>query len=544
MSSLAELALSDQPLDAETSLLDLIKPDVQTYVLQHGASTRVAAHSSRMRVGTHPTGADAELPAAQFGRRRHRTPSTCPPQHRDLRNTKDSTEAVTSIGALAQDYLSDGRIDFTSPINAASIQSHHSSTAALHASGGGRTAKVAAREQSVASLAHTPATSGSNTSRSSKQLHATSSSSHLHFSHSAKLYPHTAVDMHDEYPGQVDRWPAGQSRAVHPLREFEDPLLAAKPRLLSDLDQYVHSELHALQLSDRDPPSQARLQLYREVFLRFIDEFHTYKPILARIQREYDDYLQSIESKLHVITGLQRKVATMDEETHRQLDTADARWRVRERELTQRAEQLSGEVTSLQSQLSTLTATHATTCTELQSLQTTHQSLLVSHDTLKKALTRYGSEKSTVWEEKVAEVDLNRKLNAQITELQRHQSALLQEMALIRTHTNSMQTMNPTEFTRLQTENDELRLAVQEQTLKYQGRSAEYFQLLNQHEAAVKEQQDLAPFKEAYERLRNSSTPRPQWRRVRTGRGHASTVTLLRANSFISLHVYSFSFPC
>ena len=141
--------------------------------------------------------------------------------------------------------------------------------------------------------------------------------------------------------------------------------------------------------------------------------------------------------------------------------------------------------------------------------------MIVSNQTLKRALTRYGTEKTAAWDEKVHEVDLNRKLTIQLQDLQKQQDALLQEMNLLRTHATQVSTMNPQEYTRLQEESVELKAALHEQIAKYQTKSAEYAQLLHLYESSTEERKKMHEEKEIYERMKHNSTPRPQWNRVR-----------------------------
>jgi hypothetical protein len=55
-------------------------------------------------------------------------------------------------------------------------------------------------------------------------------------------------------------------------------------------------------VSDASQPSEVRLQAHREVFEYLIEDFKTYKPLLAAVKNEYEvmlaaqrDYIRSLE---------------------------------------------------------------------------------------------------------------------------------------------------------------------------------------------------------------------------------------------------------
>ena len=101
---------------------------------------------------------------------------------------------------------------------------------------------------------------------------------------------------------QIEVWPkASQSR----------------PPLLSQLEDFISAEL-ALQNNAAEErhhtASAARLQVYREAFQRFMEEFRTYKPLLSQIKSEYESLLDAYARQLHLIPPLRARLSTLQAE--------------------------------------------------------------------------------------------------------------------------------------------------------------------------------------------------------------------------------------
>ena len=56
-----------------------------------------------------------------------------------------------------------------------------------------------------------------------------------------------------------------------------------KPKFLAALERYVQKEIVTLESTAEDP-SELRLQAFREVFEYLIEDFKTYKPLLAQVR--------------------------------------------------------------------------------------------------------------------------------------------------------------------------------------------------------------------------------------------------------------------
>jgi hypothetical protein len=95
----------------------------------------------------------------------------------------------------------------------------------------------------------------------------------------------------------------------------------SQPKLLQELEKFVNSELNVLGLdnSNSSEPNAARLQVYREAFRHFMEEFKTYKPFLSSVKNEYDSVLDKYARRLHYIPALRARISTMEASTKQQV---------------------------------------------------------------------------------------------------------------------------------------------------------------------------------------------------------------------------------
>ncbi|KAJ3010762.1 UNVERIFIED_CONTAM: Translin-associated factor X-interacting protein 1 [Siphonaria sp. JEL0065] len=82
---------------------------------------------------------------------------------------------------------------------------------------------------------------------------------------------------------------------------------ATKADGLKELTKFLHAELEALGCVDPGPDMK-RLQVYRYVFDRIIDDFKYYGPILAEIKNEYDTFISSYSMDQNELVFLRNKV--------------------------------------------------------------------------------------------------------------------------------------------------------------------------------------------------------------------------------------------
>lgn len=90
----------------------------------------------------------------------------------------------------------------------------------------------------------------------------------------------------------------------------------AKPTFLKQLQEFVADELALVGCETVGPPCAERLQVYREAFTFFIEDFRTYKPILSAIKAEYEGMLDKYAQRLHFIPPLQARLSTLRTESN------------------------------------------------------------------------------------------------------------------------------------------------------------------------------------------------------------------------------------
>ena len=73
-------------------------------------------------------------------------------------------------------------------------------------------------------------------------------------------------------------------------------------------------------------PNSTRLQVFREAFDRFMDEFKTYTPVLKRIKSEYERLLSNQGSRLRHIPVLKARLATIMDETSNRIAQLQVRY--------------------------------------------------------------------------------------------------------------------------------------------------------------------------------------------------------------------------
>ncbi|TPX62288.1 hypothetical protein PhCBS80983_g00512 [Powellomyces hirtus] len=94
-----------------------------------------------------------------------------------------------------------------------------------------------------------------------------------------------------------------------------------RPRFLLDILHYLKAEIKRLGADGAQPGDARRLQVYREVFDRFIGEFKTYEPLLSDVKREYELALESLQTQLN---ALYPSVSQLAVQKHAAAQTLDA----------------------------------------------------------------------------------------------------------------------------------------------------------------------------------------------------------------------------
>ncbi|XP_060537576.1 translin-associated factor X-interacting protein 1 [Pantherophis guttatus] len=92
----------------------------------------------------------------------------------------------------------------------------------------------------------------------------------------------------------------------------------SKPRYLEELESYLRTELKALDLT-KGKVQELKLQPYREVFECFMEEFKTYKPLLASIKREYESTIAHLQEKIYTLESVNGVLVTASDQCTQQI---------------------------------------------------------------------------------------------------------------------------------------------------------------------------------------------------------------------------------
>uniref|UniRef100_A0A8D0GDJ3 Translin associated factor X interacting protein 1 n=1 Tax=Sphenodon punctatus TaxID=8508 RepID=A0A8D0GDJ3_SPHPU len=95
-------------------------------------------------------------------------------------------------------------------------------------------------------------------------------------------------------------------------------LTVSKPQYLEQLESYLRKELQSLDLT-KENAQELKLQPFREIFEFFIEDFKTYKPLLAAIKNEYEVTLVHMQEKIHSLEPLKALLVTVSDECTQQI---------------------------------------------------------------------------------------------------------------------------------------------------------------------------------------------------------------------------------
>lgn len=95
-----------------------------------------------------------------------------------------------------------------------------------------------------------------------------------------------------------------------------DQLSKSAPKLLSDLEFFVSTELQAAGIAGSDNTGHPeRLRIFSECFDCFIEHCTTYQPLLSKVKAEYDSIIAQLEEKNDSIRPGMTKLAVLEAET-------------------------------------------------------------------------------------------------------------------------------------------------------------------------------------------------------------------------------------
>ncbi|XP_064611191.1 translin-associated factor X-interacting protein 1-like isoform X2 [Liolophura sinensis] len=154
--------------------------------------------------------------------------------------------------------------------------------------------------------------------------------SYLLQSNKYQLPPPRALKPYvDTRAGELDTWPAHasgnatSSKAVVLTKnknlvvisdeELGKPQMVPKPRFLEQLETFLKKELRALGVTNVEA-NELRLQAHREAFEYLIEDFKTYKPLLAAIKNEYEMMLASQRQHIRELEPLKQMLVTVSEQ--------------------------------------------------------------------------------------------------------------------------------------------------------------------------------------------------------------------------------------
>jgi len=120
----------------------------------------------------------------------------------------------------------------------------------------------------------------------------------------------------DTYTGKFETWPAHSSKnfsqtSILQDKKFQKKVLP-KPKFLEGLEAYAKRELYLLNCKGEEP-NELRLQAFREVFDYLIEDFKTYKPLLAQIKNEYEKNLSFLRQKISELEPLRSMIVTIND---------------------------------------------------------------------------------------------------------------------------------------------------------------------------------------------------------------------------------------
>eukprot|EP01084_Bolivina_argentea_P255157 429081_1 len=152
---------------------------------------------------------------------------------------------------------------------------------------------------------------------------------------SSNMIPTTSVEYNFREE-VVDTWPAAKSsiptittnKSVAFLKCQQNPQKVIKnmltninkynkPLLLIQMEEFIQYELNRPinKLINQDNVNESRLDVFRECFDIFINEFSTYQPVLIQIKNEYEDFISQCLRKIHQVRIIENKLNTLQRDS-------------------------------------------------------------------------------------------------------------------------------------------------------------------------------------------------------------------------------------
>ncbi|CAF0871044.1 unnamed protein product [Didymodactylos carnosus] len=144
---------------------------------------------------------------------------------------------------------------------------------------------------------------------------------------------HALRAFSEQQTGEIDSWPGSnimnssskalalnnKGRLITTGTSLKGKLdTSPKPKFLSIIEDYLYNELKVLKCEETKP-SDARLQVFREVFSSIIDDFKTYKPLLSAIKNEYEIMISSLNERIQQLEPLRQNLVLLSEQCDKKL---------------------------------------------------------------------------------------------------------------------------------------------------------------------------------------------------------------------------------
>jgi DNA repair ATPase RecN len=181
------------------------------------------------------------------------------------------------------------------------------------------------------------------------------------------------------------------------IKPFENGSIRKSP-LLEELSSILAKGLKSL---DNDHNSNifdtsynpARLEIYKEIFHRYIEECNIYKPLLSAIKYEYDNALEISLSKMSASTSLEILIAAKDQEHKNQLKTLEAFHSQQMKALIEQGQMTQKALQKKTKELEDMSTEYATLKASNQKIKESSDALQATCNTLTNALSRLEEEK-------------------------------------------------------------------------------------------------------------------------------------------------------
>ena len=330
----------------------------------------------------------------------------------------------------------------------------------------------------------------------------------------------------DGMTGELDVWPAAASSSKYRIADGGPASdsragvklsgTTAKPKFLQQLESFCAHELALLGCDGPDAgPSASRLQVYREAFQYFMEDFKTYKPLLSRIKNEYEMLLDRYASRLHFIPPLKARLSTLKQETAQLVRRIKQEHREKTLALETKVAQALARATDFEAENAEQREKIENLDRNLQAATTNYADMKSANTTLVAALKRH---EDMVHEHELQGDAQQREetvLKQQLDKAMAARDKLAEELSAVREQRQDDQAVAAKEAAeaaeaqaaRIETLSKELADVRQ----SFRSLSEEHSLLIKTMKDMTSRREQMEEERERLDRLRNNATPRPDW---------------------------------